>query len=175
MRHLSFLLLLIGLPVWAATVWKWRDADGVTHYSDQPVPGAVQINADPTNTYTSSPVTNTASAAQSSSSSAVAVTQYSVIEITSPASEATIAGTGGTVQVAGRLEPALASNHRLMLYLDGQPVPNYPPQALSYSLTDVARGEHNVMLAVVSSNGTQVASSAPVTFYVQQPSVLRKK
>ena len=27
----------------AAVVYKWTDADGVVHYSDQPVPGAEKI------------------------------------------------------------------------------------------------------------------------------------
>jgi hypothetical protein len=175
MRHLTCLLLLICLPVWAATVWKWRDADGVIHYSDQPVPGATQVNADPTNTYSTFPVTSTPRVTQSSVAAPTAPTNYTTIEITSPANDETITGTGGTVQIAGRLEPGLAPNHRVMLYLDGQPVPNYPPQALSYALADVERGEHSLLLVVVSSNGAQVASSAPVRFFVQQPSVLRKK
>lgn len=37
-RHLPLLLCLIALPAWA-DLYKWTDADGKVHYSDQPPPG----------------------------------------------------------------------------------------------------------------------------------------
>ena len=33
------LLLLLALPVLAGKVYQWKDAQGVTHYSDAPPPG----------------------------------------------------------------------------------------------------------------------------------------
>jgi hypothetical protein len=35
--------LLAALAAQAAVVYRWVDADGVVHYSDQPVPGAQKI------------------------------------------------------------------------------------------------------------------------------------
>ena len=42
------LWLLSGVAM-AATVYKWVDAQGVTHYSDQPHPQAQEINVQPQN------------------------------------------------------------------------------------------------------------------------------
>ncbi len=36
-------LAAIPFAVHAAIVYKWTDADGVVHFSDQPVPGAEKI------------------------------------------------------------------------------------------------------------------------------------
>lgn len=37
------LALIASSATLAADVWRWTDAQGVVHYSDQPVPGAVRI------------------------------------------------------------------------------------------------------------------------------------
>ncbi len=39
-------VLSAPLPLQAAVVYKWTDADGVVHFSDQPVPGAEKIVTD---------------------------------------------------------------------------------------------------------------------------------
>ena len=36
--------MLIALSASAAELWRWKDADGVVHYSDRPVPGAERID-----------------------------------------------------------------------------------------------------------------------------------
>src|SRR5271170_5649909 len=42
-RPLIVLAVLATFAGQAATVYKWTDADGVVHYSDQPVPGAEKV------------------------------------------------------------------------------------------------------------------------------------
>ena len=36
---LGFIALLFAAPAFAGTVYQWKDAKGVTHYSDSPPPG----------------------------------------------------------------------------------------------------------------------------------------
>lgn len=170
MRYLPALLLLISMPLLAATVWKWRDANGVVHYSDQPVPGAEQVSGLNSNTYT--PASASATSASSTSSKPAAVS-YKNVEIWKPNAEETIANSGGQVGVAVRVEPALAAGHRLALYMDGRLVMGFPEQGMEYEMADVERGTHSLVLAVVDAQGKQVTTSAPVQFYVRQPSVLR--
>lgn len=170
MRYVPVLLLLMTMPVLAATVWKWRDANGVVHYSDQPVPGAEQVNVQSSSTYT--PVPAASSAASSASSQPAAIT-YKNVEIWKPSAEETIANTAGQVSVGVRVEPAVAPGHRLALYMDGRLVEGFPPQGTEYDLSEVERGAHTLVLAVVDAQGKQVITSAPVQFYVRQPSVLR--
>jgi hypothetical protein len=170
MRYLPYLTLLLAMPLMAANIWKWRDANGVVHFSDQPVPGAEQVNLQLPSTYAPSPV----SEAKSSSSSSSAAFSYSNVEIWKPSAELTIANTVGVVSVAVRVEPQLSSEHHLALYMDGRLVPGFPPQGMEYDITEVDRGEHSLTLAVLDAKGNQIVLSSPVRFYVQQPSVLRK-
>ena len=49
MRNFALFLLIssaIGVAA-AADVWRWKDANGVVHYSDQPVPGAERLSVSP--------------------------------------------------------------------------------------------------------------------------------
>lgn len=170
MRYVPVLFLLTTMPVLAASVWKWRDADGVVHYSDQPVPGAEQVNIQSSSTYTSIPAA--ASPGASSQIQPVAVPGYINVEIWKPSAQETIANTGGLVGIGVRVEPGLAQGHRLALYMDGRLVPGFPAQGMEYELTEVDRGAHTLVLAVFDTQGKQVITSSPVEFYVQQPSVL---
>ena len=61
------LLLLIALATSAlpgaatgADIWKWVDANGVTHYSDQPVQGATKIEVRAGNVSESRPASTAA-------------------------------------------------------------------------------------------------------------------
>lgn len=170
MRYVPALLLLLTMPVLAATVWKWRDASGVVHFSDQPVPGAEQVNVQSSSTYTPAPAQSSAS---SQATSTPATVTYKNVEIWKPNAEETIANTAGLVGVGVRVEPALAAGHRLALYMDGRLVSGFPQQGTEYEMSEVERGAHTLVLAVVDAQGKQVTTSSPVQFYVRQPSVLR--
>jgi len=173
MRYMPVLLLLLTMPVLAATVWKWRDANGVVHYSDQPVQGAERVSGlTTTNSFTPAPVSKSAS--NSSSTSVVVPTTYTNVEIWKPSQEATIANSGGQVSVGVRVEPALAADHRLALYLDGKLVSGFPERGSEYDLSEVERGAHTLVLTVVDTQGKRVMASAPVTFFVQQVSILNR-
>lgn len=171
MRYMPVLLLLITMPLLAANVWKWRDAQGVVHYSDQPIPGAEQVTVQNSSTFSASSASN--NAASSNPGQPAAVT-YSNVEIWKPSNEQTIPNTGGVVGVGVRVEPQLAPGHRLALYMDGKLVSGFPQQGMEYELTEVERGAHTLVLVVVDAQAKQVTSSAPVQFFVQQPSVLRR-
>ncbi len=169
MRYVPALLLLMTMPVLAATVWKWRDASGVVHYSDQPVPGAEQISIQSSSTFTPTPTQ--AKPAGSQATVAPATVTYTNVEIWKPTAEETVANTAGLVGVAVRVEPALAADHHLALYMDGRLVPGFPQQGAEYEMSEVERGAHTLVLAVVDAKGQQVTTSPPVQFYVRQPSV----
>jgi len=173
MRLIACIALLLTLPVATSvgttTVWKWRDANGVVHYSDQPVQGAEKVGVQSASTFSATPVTPSSS---STATAAPAVTaDYKNVEIWKPGNGDTLANTD-QVSVGVRVEPALQAGHRLALYLDGTLVQGFPPQGMEYQLTGVERGTHNLQLVVIDSQGKQVKSSAGVQFTVTQPSVL---
>jgi uncharacterized protein DUF4124 len=173
MRTALLLLLALAAPVLSGTaqatdVWKWVDEKGTTHYSDQPVAGATKIEVRTGN------VVETAPAAASSSSSVPqqpAVTNYRNFEIWRPEPDQTFSNTGGQINVEIRIEPGVAPLHQLSLYLDGKLVTGFPRNALSYSLSDVPRGAHQVTAAIADQNGKTIQETKAVVFHVRQESI----
>ncbi len=170
MRTTLLLLALLAGPVLASqTVWKWVDSNGVTHYSDRPVPGATAVQL-----ATGSSRANTTSrySTPNTTEQQDAGPPYSTFEIWQPSDGETIPNTGGQVTVNVRLEPDLEPGHSLHLYLDGKLVEGQPANTNSFDLTDVPRGTHSVVAVVTRDRGGQrLQSTGPVTFHVRQESV----
>jgi hypothetical protein len=169
------LLLLLALAVATASardVWKWVDKNGVTHYSDQPVPGATKIEVRAGN-IAAAPSSNATSPspAAPAASSQDAGPAYRNFEIWRPSPNESIINTGGQVDVEIRIEPAVQPLHTLSLYLDGKLVTGFPPNTLSYGLTEVPRGTHSVTAVVVDRSGKAIQQSGQVTFTVRQESI----
>jgi hypothetical protein len=154
----------------AAVVYKWTDADGVVHYSDQPVPGAEKIttSANSLNGYASSG----ANAAPQGSNNAPrpAGLGYSTISLTSPVPEQTFFG-DEVIPVAMALEPTLQSGHSVTWNLNGKQLEDQGPTATQFALSQLERGTY-VISATVSDSRGESQSTPSVTFYVRQPSSL---
>jgi hypothetical protein len=157
----------------AADVWKWVDEKGITHYSDQPVPGAIKIEVRAGNiasSAASSPAPTVSSTPDSSSSDASAP-RYRDFEIWQPEPNQSIINTGGQVNVEIRVEPSVQPLHTVSLYLDGKVVSGFPRNTLSYALTGVPRGAHSVMAVVVDQSGKTIQQTPAVAFTVRQESI----
>lgn len=164
------------------TVWKWVDANGVTHYSDRPVPGAVRMELNVGRSVTSSsssadaPAASSPSSATSTSASSAAETgpaaaTYNNFEIWSPADGETIPNTGGAVTVEVRVDPNLRFGHQLHLYLDGKLVEGFAPNITSFDLTEVPRGVHSAVAIISDASGKRLQQTSPVVFTVRQASI----
>ena len=143
MRTVLVLLAFLAIPAFAAqVVWKWVDGDGVTHYSDRPVPGAtrMEISSGGERSATSAPTPSFSSG--SPQKEAQEGPTYRNFEIWKPADGEIFINTGGAVPVNIRVEPALQAGHELNLYLDGRLVEGFEPSATSYELKEVPRGSH---------------------------------
>lgn len=170
MRTVLLLLAMLAMPALAnaQTVWKWVDEQGVTHYSDRPMPGATKMELSVGRTGTVSPPPSTPRPSPRRSERAGA--SYATLAITTPSQGESIVNTGGLVQVNVQLEPYLRPGHNLQVYFDGQLLEGASPNATSYSLMEVPRGEHTLQAVVTDSSGARLQSSDTVTFYVQQTS-----
>src|SRR5271166_4462096 len=85
-------IMLAGLVAFAgqaAVIYKWTDADGVVHYSDQSVPGAEKVNTGSSNTFAGAA---TRSPDPTFQKPAAARVNYAQFSITSPAPEQTFFG-----------------------------------------------------------------------------------
>ena len=159
------LLLILSCTATAQTVWKYVDEKGVTHYTDQPVPGAERIqlrSGSSVKSPASAPTTTTVSQNQA---------QYRVFAVVKPGDQESVVNTGGLLQVSMQLSPAIMMGHSLTLFLDGKQIEAATPNALDYQIPDVPRGEHTLLGVIRDANGDRVVETNKVTFTMRQKSI----
>jgi hypothetical protein len=169
---LYVLLALAAVPAFAGqTVWKWVDEKGVTHFSDQPMPGAtkMELNSAPPSSSEPAP-TSTPPASATTTPSGPA---YSRLVVESPQQDESVVNSGGKVTVRLASTPALAPEHVVNLYLDGARVNGVSPNAMSHELNEVPRGTHTLKVVVSTTDGQMIQESPPTTFHVRQESIAK--
>ena len=151
----------------AGKLYKWVDANGVTHFSDVPADGAQPITVDGAQSY-HAPASRVAAPLPGASPLAGPASGYSSLVVTAPADGAVLWNADGHITVAAALEPALTSGHHLWFELDGT------RHEASGASTDVEapRGEHSLVAVVTDQSGAEVARSAAVSFAVRQNSAV---
>jgi hypothetical protein len=162
---------LAAFAVQAAVVYKWVDADGVVHFSDQPSPGAEKI-------YTSSPSTAAAGSAPSSAAgsrqaprgAAASGLGFSEFSITSPVNDQTFFG-DDVIAVHLNLAPGLKPSQSITWHLNGKQL-EFPPDATSFPLPHLDRGAYTLAATIIDQETSESQSSNSITFYVRQPSAL---
>ena len=171
MRFLLFTLMCVAVSANAGTaaVYKWVDENGVTHYSDQPHPGAQKIQIQAIQTYKAPPGQRAPPAMARGRTSAGPV--YSTCVVSRPTSEEMFQNTQ-TVPASVHVEPDLRSGDRVSVLLDGTPVPSSIPVDSEFALNSVYRGAHSLSVKVEDLTGAVVCQSPSVTFNVRQSSVL---
>lgn len=167
MRTLLFTLMLCApVAAGAATVYKWVDAQGVVHYSDQPHPGAEKLEIGGIQTYTGA---SAGSRRASEPAPQPDAPPYSVCELYKPSADEVFFNTQ-EVTARLRVEPGLRQGDQVVLALDGRRLPD-SPSGTEMTIAPVFRGTHTLLLVVEDRNGNIVCRSEPVVFHVRQPSV----
>lgn len=169
MRNLALLALLIALPATAAEVYRWVDASGEAHYSDQWRPGAEKVRIEESAVYSAGRRADRAGPDGAGAKPAQAGA-YQALEIASPAQEEVLWNIAGQLRVSVQVTPALQPGHGLRLFLDGAPQ-EVPPGSTSVELKDVFRGVHTLKAEVVDAAGKVLIASPPTTFAVRQTSI----
>jgi hypothetical protein len=173
----TVLLLAVLGSCWAlaaqATVYRWVDADGVLHFSDQPHQGATEIQVAEPQTYSApkvAPVNGAAAAAASAKTRNVNF-RYTNCSVGSPAAESSVVDVE-TLGVSVGVEPGLRPTDRISLYYDGGAVPGSGGTSTSFQINGPERGTHTLSVSISDANGAIVCQSGPLNFYVHQPSTL---
>jgi hypothetical protein len=155
-------------------VYEWKDANGVTHYSDAPAPGArkiVIIGSTPTTAAQPSPASPAASpAAATARAGSPSEARYSSLEIWSPSNGESFFGADAAVNIRLRSDPELVGNDRLLTYLDGKLLSN--ENAYEHTLTNLERGVHSVTSVILDAKGNEKIRSQPVVFHIRQPTTV---
>ncbi|MET0293020.1 MAG: DUF4124 domain-containing protein [Steroidobacteraceae bacterium] len=164
----SILCLAIAGQVLSAEMYRWKDKDGVVHYSDQPNPGAEKLPM------TSAPPPGSVAPSTQSIPSAAPLKpfEYTLCEINSPSNDQ-VFNAVNAVSVSVSLQPALQSDHRVTMQVNGRVAADWPPTSTSYLLQNLSRGSYSVMAIIVDGAGrTLCTSKSAISFHVRQPSML---
>ena len=168
-RHLllslSLVTALMANTALATTLYKWIDATGVTHYSDQPMPGAQKMDVASAQTYKALGTAPT----RPQKSTQAPVAAYSRLAITQPVPEQTFQV--GRIDISAVLDPGLRPGDALWFLIDGARDAE-PAQGLSTSI-ELSRGSHTASVLVADATGTVIIASEAVTFYVHGASILQ--
>ena len=159
--------LLAAVTAGAAVIYKWTDADGVIHYSDQAVPGAEKM-------VISSGAANGVglSTRQPGNRSAEPQTPVPapVLAVDSPANEQVFFG-DEIVPVHLHLQPGLGPDQSISWHLNGKTLDDQA-NVMSFNLQGLSRGTYAIAATVTDGATGQSQSTPSVTFYVRQPSEL---
>lgn len=155
----------------AAQIYKYKDADGNVVFSDKRPAGdhnepVEEVKLGTTNSAQTPPTIPSSEPLRKPAKPEAVV--YETV-ITSPADNTTIPMGPGNFAVTTLISPSLGANEFLQLTIDGAPVGN-PQRSNSWQLSNVFRGEHNMIVQRISSSNV-VDSSVPVTVYVLRPSI----
>jgi hypothetical protein len=153
-------------------MWTWKDANGVTQFSDRPVPGARKITINSSSPApVAGPVTSAPPPPAATRPASPAAVSYQSLEIWAPESGESFFGADATVNVRLRSEPAVGPGDRLLLYLDGKLVEG-SGNSYEYTLASLERGAHSLSAVIIDTAGTEKIRSAPRVFHVRQPSTV---
>ncbi|HEV2267818.1 MAG TPA: DUF4124 domain-containing protein [Steroidobacteraceae bacterium] len=146
------------------TVYRWVDAQGVVHYSDQPHPHAQKLEISGAQTFSSLPSGASSSSAPVESQSSGPV--YDSCSIAQPGDQQMLMNVYQATAVV-QTAPALRPNDQVHLFVDGKQM-----QGSGTSFTfPVVRGQHSVQAVIEDSAGQIVCETSSVTFFVHQPSI----
>jgi len=157
-----------------AEVYKWHDEQGRVVYSDEFHPNAEIIDMPSLSTYVPSPVTQpviTLNEESSVKDEALLVPDYQ-IKIVSPEDDGSIWGNDGNVSVSVDINPALDGERedKLIILVDNQQQGSAIGQS-NFTLSNLDRGTHSIVVSVVDSTGKILKLSPSVTFHLHRRSV----
>ena len=170
MQRSILLVVLLALPLLssAAAVYKWVDAQGVTHFSDQPFPGAQKVTVEAAQTYAAPQPPAAPSTARAPATAPAK--PYNLCEIAIPTNDQVYFA----VQSVGarlRVQPQLRADDRVVVVYDGKRMPNISAAGGEFTLTPTYRGTHTVGAVVEDAHGAKQCEAPSVTFHVRQPSI----
>lgn len=170
------LLLLTSFGADAAKVYSWVDGNGITHYTDAPPPNKsakeVDLRVAPllgSNTPRSVQVDNFNSLTGADAKKEKEAAKLA-IELLSPEQGSTLRDNTGNIVFQGNISPKPPTQYDVRLILDGQAAP-IVNNSLSIRVENVDRGAHEAQLELLAKDGTILAKSSAVTFYLHRASV----
>jgi len=166
---LAFILLC--LPVTADSVYRTTDEQGNVVFTDAPpADGAAAEPVDVQRTNTTAPPPKPPPSSQAEGTKSKPETLTYTVTITQPANETSIPMGPGNFSVSVRVSPTLKKYESLQLFMNGEPR-GLAQADMIWDLTNVFRGQQDITVGVINTDGETVAMSPPVRVFVHRPSV----
>ncbi len=175
-------LILVGMTVPLTVfgaVYKSVGPDGRVTYSDQPQPGATEVELPkfPPATLLPAPATTSTTAPAASvpedgaQNAAPSFKGYTSLSIVTPANDATVRENTGNVEVMVVTVPEWDSQwgHSIKVLLDGQPLPDRYTSP-TFQLKNTDRGMHTLQAVVLDAKQGELITSSTVTFHMKRHS-----
>ncbi len=161
-------MLGLSAGAWSATVYKWVDENGVTHYSDQPNPKAEKLQISGAQTYGAKDAAVAAPAAATPTGPAAAP---AVCVIDSPSSGQVFIDADS---VSGHVTLAHVGGEgsQSTLRMDGTDISALMGPGGSFTVPQIDRGDHTLTLQVSNAQGQVVCTASAITFSIRQRSVI---
>jgi hypothetical protein len=147
------------------TVYTWVDAQGVTHYSDQPHAGATKLKVGDAPTY-SAP--RTASVSEPTAASGEPKADCA---IESPSDQQMLMN-AWSVSGHIRMPQQLTPDDRVVLLLDGAVLADAADLSGNFNIAQIDRGQHTLGAQVLTPTGQVLCQAPSITFFVHQPTTL---
>lgn len=179
MRNLIILCMLFMFAMPAmAKLYKCKDADGNTIYTDEQCADGKQLKLPPIQTYTPRklPSATTSSTSSKSNKKQKKAEDYESLEINKPADDSVIRDNTGVVDISYTLTPALklAKAHKFAIVIDGKQLKTKGTTS-RIKLSDMDRGTHIIQINVVDDKDKVLISSKPTSFHMKRESILHPK
>lgn len=174
------LTILLGLNLpgqAAAAIYKWVGPDGKIVYTDQPRPGAKEVElpkfaSPPPAPAKPAAADKTAPDKKADATAEPAFPGYKKVALIKPLDDDTVRENNGAVEVALELDPAWDAKwgHKITVSLDGKNLPETyaSPQ---FQLQDIDRGSHSLQVSIADAKGVTLSTSQSVTFHMKRQSV----
>ncbi|QIK38991.1 DUF4124 domain-containing protein [Caldichromatium japonicum] len=161
-RCLFLLSLFIPLSV-QAEIYRWVDAEGRVHFSDQRIPSAERLDIQSGRQIQPPPAPGPNSPDEHYPG------PYSQVALLTPTSDQTLSDPAQGVAVSLYLEPALVEGHQLRLMIDNR-VMVLDRNQTQLRLKGLEAGRHRLQIQVWGPDDRIVAQSASRIFELKLPS-----
>ncbi len=167
--------IALGMPLPAgAEIYKWTDAEGNVHFSDEAPKGAKKLELKPLPVMNLPMPERHADLGKTAAELEKEKQGYSVLAVTKPAHDAKLDATDGQLSVTASLEPDLRKGHMLQVWVDGQKA-GPADTATALSARDLQEGERKLKVVVLNAQGEPLQSSAEIRIFVQKPGTADRK
>ena len=170
MIRYSLLALVLASVAVSAQIYRTTDEQGNVIFTDKPAAkGGVEVEAVELNrTNTTPPPDERPDLAPAPKTDKSAVKPAYTVAITAPVEGSVIPMGPGNFSVSATTSPALGEGESLQLILSGSPWQESQTRG-QWNLTNIRRGEHDIVVLRLDAKGKEVAASEPVRILVLRP------